>query len=148
MPKLKSAIWPCCCLFLSRLCPKRQKHKFRVSALRGCSTVNSSLTGGEADGRELPSLMRQLAQSRHSSQHSLSLRYREEDQKRQLSLASGRSFYRKLMTKHQGEVICARGPEDYHDVAGVLILREQLRIAESREVKEKLPGLRPRLNTA
>lgn len=89
--------------------------------------------------------MRQLAQSRHSSQHSLSLRYREE---RQLSLASGRSFYRQLMTKHQGEVICARGPEDYHDIAGVLILREQLRVAEGREVKEKLPGLRPRLNTA
>ena len=45
------------------------------------------------------------------------------------------------MTKHQEEVIFAHGAEDYHDVAGVLILRKQLRVAESREEKVKLPGL-------
>lgn len=116
--------------------------------MRGCSTVNSSLTGAEPEGRELPSLMRQLAQSKHSSHKSLSLRGREEDQKRQLSLASGRSFYRMLMTKHQEDVVFPHEAEDYQEVAGVLILASQLRVAECREVKEKLPILRPRLNTA
>ena len=119
-----------------------------MSVLRGCSTVNSSLTGAEPEGRELPSLMRQVAQSKQSSQQSLSLRGREEARKKQLSLASGRSFYRMLMTKHQEEVVFPHEAEDYQEVAGVLILASQLRVAESREVQEKLPVLRPRLNTA
>jgi len=147
MPKRKSTLWTTCCRLASRLCSKPQSHRFRVSVLRGCSTVNSSLTGAEPEGRELPSLMRQVAQSKQSSQQSLSLRGREEARKKQLSLASGRSFYRMLMTKHRKrscfptrQRTIKKSPSPHSGF--------RLRVAESREVQEKLPVLRPRLNTA
>ena len=66
--------------------------------------------------------------------------------RKQMSLASGRSFYRQLLQKHEGEVsyTCA---EDYHDVAGVPILSVQIRVPQTRLEADKKPAMRPRMNS-
>lgn len=66
--------------------------------------------------------------------------------RRQMSLASGRSFYRQLMQKHEGEMslTCA---EDYQLVAGVPILGFQMRMPQTRLEADKRPAMRPRMNS-
>lgn len=141
-----------CCVpvlaLFSRLCskPKRSVPRIANAALRMSSTFNSSASSQAVKIKEFSSFMRQLHQSRKSSHRTQSLSSRVSPEKKQMSLASGRSFYRQLVQRHEGDLsfTCA---EDYLDVAGVLILSQPVRIPQSRVDKDKLPAMRPRMNT-
>jgi len=94
--------------------------------------------------------MRQLYYSRRSSGGTNSFNQSIDSKilkdRKQMSLASGRSFYRQLIQKHEGEMslTCA---EDYRDVAGVPILGVQIRVPQSRLEVDKRPAMRPRMNS-
>lgn len=66
--------------------------------------------------------------------------------RKQMSLMSGRSFYRQLMQKHEGEMSFTYA-DDYQDVAGVPILSFQMRVPQTRLEADKRPAMRPRMNS-
>ena len=141
-----------CCIPLaalfSRLCwkPKRPPVRVTNAVFRMSSTFNSSASSHVVKIKEFSSFMRQLYKSRKSSRGTQSLNSQTCPEKKQMSLASGRSFYRQLMQRHEGEMslTCA---EDYLDIAGVLILSQPVRIPQTREDRDKCPVMRPRMNT-
>jgi hypothetical protein len=114
------------------------------------TTFNSSISNPAVKLKEMSSFMRQLYYSRRSSGGTSSLNRSIDSNiskdRKQMSLASGRSFYRQLMQKHEGEmsITCA---EDYHDVAGVPILGVQIRVPQTRLEADKRPAMRPRMNS-
>lgn len=139
------------CSLFSRLCTKRSPGRTRVSAgFRISTTFNSSMSNPAVNLKEMSSFMRQLYYSRRSSggtnSFNQSIDSKISKDRKQMSLASGRSFYRQLMQKHEGEMslTCA---EDYHDVAGVPILGIQIRVPQSRLEADKRPAMRPRMNS-
>lgn len=139
------------CSILSRLCTKRSPGRTRVAVgFRMSTTFNSSVSNPAVNIKEMSSFMRQLYYSKRSSRDSSSFNQSFDSKllkdRKQMSLASGRSFYRQLMQKHEGEMslTCA---EDYSDVAGVPILGIQIRVPQTRLETDKRPAMRPRMNT-
>lgn len=139
------------CSLLSRLCVKPSPNRARVTAaFRMSTTFGSSMSNPALSLKEMSSFMRQLYYSKRMSDGTSSLD-RSFDSKiskdrKQMSLASGRSFYRQLLQKHEGEMSLTYA-EDYHDVAGVPILSVQIRVPQTRLEADKRPAMRRRMNS-